>query len=365
VKQDCIEERRMRAQQRVEQLTPMLKRVNTPAKDIVRINAGGTLVLTSTHTLTRFPDSRLAAMFSGSYELARDSDQCVFIDRDGESFTALIKWLRSNCNGALLTDDVQREAQYWEVPLELGKSCLAKVSQATVLQYLAMAVGTNGRLVLTGCDLRGIHFGGVDFKSGPNFCGCDLSNANFSSAKLYDANFTGCKLFNTNFEGASFDLEDTCYGHVQFNQAQLSGIKFTTSMPSASFREAILDMVEFTKLSFGSVSFSESSLSNCTFNCITRMSRGPCDNRCHPCKFDNATLHDVQFIDCEGEKLASEANRSGIYCASSGISGARVKGWSFTKGCVYCRCKRYTRTTNQDKCTCRHSKNCHKEPEKD
>jgi hypothetical protein len=61
--------------------------------EIVEINAGGThQIFTTLDVLRSDPGSYLEKMFSGQCEFY---DRKIFIDRDGEAFTALINYLRN------------------------------------------------------------------------------------------------------------------------------------------------------------------------------------------------------------------------------------------------------------------------------
>jgi hypothetical protein len=64
-------------------------------KSKVKINVGGVTVTTTRATLTHFPDSKLAALFSGRWDalLLRDSKKRVFIDQNVECFRVLVTFL--------------------------------------------------------------------------------------------------------------------------------------------------------------------------------------------------------------------------------------------------------------------------------
>ncbi|EGC36135.1 hypothetical protein DICPUDRAFT_91894, partial [Dictyostelium purpureum] len=61
---------------------------------IIKLDIGGKFYSTTISTLTKFPDSMLGVMFSGRYELPRDKDGRVFIDRDGKLFGYILSYLR-------------------------------------------------------------------------------------------------------------------------------------------------------------------------------------------------------------------------------------------------------------------------------
>lgn len=63
---------------------------------IVKLSVGGRRFETTRSTLTKDPDSMLAAMFSGRHELVVDGDGCVFIDQDGDVFAHVLSYLRSS-----------------------------------------------------------------------------------------------------------------------------------------------------------------------------------------------------------------------------------------------------------------------------
>ena len=63
------------------------------ASTAVRLNVGGTRVMTSLTTLTAVPGSVLHAMFSGRHVLARDEDGAVFLDHEPDTFVAILNFL--------------------------------------------------------------------------------------------------------------------------------------------------------------------------------------------------------------------------------------------------------------------------------
>jgi len=69
----------------------------------IKLNVGGVLYKTSLTTLVKDPNSMLAVMFSGRFELQVDEDGSYFIDRDGELFRYILNYLR---NGELLCSKV-------------------------------------------------------------------------------------------------------------------------------------------------------------------------------------------------------------------------------------------------------------------
>ncbi|XP_064603398.1 BTB/POZ domain-containing protein KCTD15-like [Liolophura sinensis] len=66
------------------------------AQDIIHLNVGGCIYMTTKLTLTRYPDSMIGAMFSGAFPTSKDSNGNYFIDRDGSIFRYVLNFLRSS-----------------------------------------------------------------------------------------------------------------------------------------------------------------------------------------------------------------------------------------------------------------------------
>ena len=88
----------------------------------VHVDVGGFLYTTSLETLvTKFPQSRLAKMFTGEVPISFDSStNRYFIDRDGRSFRHILNYCRTG--GLVLPENFEeldllyREAQYFHIP---------------------------------------------------------------------------------------------------------------------------------------------------------------------------------------------------------------------------------------------------------
>lgn len=102
----------------------------------VKLNIGGHLFMTSTFTLTRDPDSMLAAMFSGRHALKQEDDSSYFLDRDGTHFRYILNFLRDGSfrPGTLPTDrtflnELLSEAEYFQIGglVQLLTDCLKGV----------------------------------------------------------------------------------------------------------------------------------------------------------------------------------------------------------------------------------------------
>lgn len=63
---------------------------------VVQLNVGGHLYTTSLSTLRKYPDSKLAELFSGQAKLPTDGEGRFFIDHDGSRFRSILEFLRSD-----------------------------------------------------------------------------------------------------------------------------------------------------------------------------------------------------------------------------------------------------------------------------
>ena len=86
---------------------------------IVNLNVGGRRFTTSLQTLTKDPDSMLAAMFSGRFEVKPLEDGAFFIDRDGKHFRFILNYLRTGKltlpKGATFLDELAEEAEFYQI----------------------------------------------------------------------------------------------------------------------------------------------------------------------------------------------------------------------------------------------------------
>mgnify|MGYP006079351461 CR=1 FL=1 len=89
-------------------------------KERVKLNVGGTKFETTLSTLTRYPDSLLAALFSGRHKVLPCDDGYVFIDRDGTHFQTILNCLRSGKlsvpSSVTAATELQCEMEYYQLP---------------------------------------------------------------------------------------------------------------------------------------------------------------------------------------------------------------------------------------------------------
>ena len=82
----------------------------------VKLDVGGQHFTTTVQTLTKDPNSMLAAMFSGKFERKPSEDGSFFIDRDGTHFRFILNFLRTGKltlpEGATFTKELVEEAEF-------------------------------------------------------------------------------------------------------------------------------------------------------------------------------------------------------------------------------------------------------------
>ena len=72
----------------------LMSEMNKMQDSCIKLNIGGHIYTTSTLTLTKDPQSMLAAMFSGRHSVKKEEDGSYFIDRDGTHFRYILNYLR-------------------------------------------------------------------------------------------------------------------------------------------------------------------------------------------------------------------------------------------------------------------------------
>ena len=88
-------------------------------KSTVKLNVGGQHFTTTVQTLTKDPNSMLAAMFSGRFDMKPSEDGSFFIDRDGTHFRFILNFLRTGKltlpEGATFTKELEEEAEFYQI----------------------------------------------------------------------------------------------------------------------------------------------------------------------------------------------------------------------------------------------------------
>lgn len=116
-----------------------LKCVDIAPGTRVSLDVGGVIYRTTVATLVKCEGSMLAAMFSGRFNLQRDSvDAPVFLDRDGRHFHIVLNHLRDYPSIAHLPEDTQTLREL----LPEARFYLLEQLEAAILDKLAAATTT-------------------------------------------------------------------------------------------------------------------------------------------------------------------------------------------------------------------------------
>ncbi|PFX29375.1 uncharacterized protein LOC111324926 [Stylophora pistillata] len=122
IKQACDmlqrEAARLRHEQRaIDAMSKKLEHIHFTST--IQLNVGGHRFTTSLQTLTKDPNSMLAAMFSGKFEMKPTDDGAFFIDRDGTHFRFILNYLRSGelilPEGATFLKELEAEAKFYQI----------------------------------------------------------------------------------------------------------------------------------------------------------------------------------------------------------------------------------------------------------
>ena len=90
----------------------------------VVLEVGNHLYKTTLSTLKKIPNTYFSAMLSGQYQLVRQPDGSLFIDRDGKHFGSILSFMRSGYL-AKPSDRVERK----ELLLEAEYYCIKEAIQ--------------------------------------------------------------------------------------------------------------------------------------------------------------------------------------------------------------------------------------------
>ena len=121
---EILKEETSRLRQEQESIDAMSKKLDqVHFSSTVNLNVGGQHFTTSLQTLTKDPNSMLAAMFSGKLEMKPSKDGSFFIDRDGTHFRFILNFLRTGKltlpKGATFhctfTEELEEEAEFYQI----------------------------------------------------------------------------------------------------------------------------------------------------------------------------------------------------------------------------------------------------------
>jgi hypothetical protein len=219
------------ARDNVESFREDLEKLNPSPADVVRLNVGGVHLMTSRQVLCSQPKSKLASLFSGGFPLRTAEDGTIFLDRNGESFVELIKWLRNSDETSPIPQQAIGEAKYWEIRFKQSCCRLPELSYSETLRLIEVALRNSFPVALPKLRMSGFYFGGLNLNGGKFRCSC-LRRASFAGASLIKADFRDCDLTDADFDDAVLD-------GANFEGAKLRRASFSR----ASVRDVILPAI--------------------------------------------------------------------------------------------------------------------------
>ena len=117
---EILREETSRLRQEQESIDAMSKKLDqVHFSSTIKLNVGGQHFATSVQTLTKDPNSMLAAMFSGRFDMKPSEDGSFFIDRDGTHFRFILNFLRTGKltlpEGATFIKELEEEAEFYQI----------------------------------------------------------------------------------------------------------------------------------------------------------------------------------------------------------------------------------------------------------
>ena len=117
---EILKEETSRLRQEQESIDAMSKKLDqVHFSSTVKLNVGGQHFTTSVQTLTKDPNSMLAAMFSGRFDMKPSEDGSFFIDRDGTHFRFILNFLRTGKltlpKGGTFTEELEEEVEFYQI----------------------------------------------------------------------------------------------------------------------------------------------------------------------------------------------------------------------------------------------------------
>ena len=117
---EILQREATRLRQEQESIDSMSKKLeHVHFSSTVNLNVGGHCFKTSVQTLTKDPNTMLAAMFSGKFEMKPCEDGAFFIDRDGTHFRFILNYLRTGKltlpEGAIFLKELLEEAEFYQI----------------------------------------------------------------------------------------------------------------------------------------------------------------------------------------------------------------------------------------------------------
>jgi len=257
------------------------------SSDWITLNVGGKLFTTTRNTLTRYPDTMLARMFSISetWKSAVDANGAYLIDRSPEYFEPILNFLRQGIliiNEGVNQRGVLEEARFFGL-IEIVNELESEL-QTIERQKQSVTRSEFMRLLMTTSNIDKLRCQGVDL-AGADLSYLDLSSINFKHANLSGANLKGASLGGCQFNLA--DLSNACLDdatlegvqmkRVNLESASLKNCKFEATgtknqkanLEGANLKEASLEGSQMSNACLRLAVLKEANMRNCVLRGAT------------------------------------------------------------------------------------------------
>ena len=234
------------------------------------MNVGGRKFTTSLLTLRSEQGSVLEKMFSGEFDLKREKDGSVFIDRSGEHFNFILDYLRGNISGVddfLFNENTRKslikEAEYYQLDkmkniLSFKSTALTPVddSKAEIIDIVERVMNNKEALrnILSDSDgnvrrerrkkVEDLEFKNryslVKFTAAPmNFENAQWDYLTFENIRFAnDISFKNCSFLQTSFKNCEFGKRHVSEKvNIKFHNCDLIFTDFSSSY--------LIDVVDF------------------------------------------------------------------------------------------------------------------------
>ena len=190
-------------------------------------------------TLRAEKGSMFEAMFSGHYQIKKELDGTVFIDRDGRHFHYILNYLRGSVTtledlplDEIVLKELMKEADFYQLlglksilsfAIERTENVCKKelVVQEDISDFLNLSE-TKKEIIFENKKLDNLNFTNISFKHNASFKTCSMLKAIFTSCKFVGSIrvvFERCSLAGAMFNSCSFSVN--C--DVTFRKSDLIG----------------------------------------------------------------------------------------------------------------------------------------------
>ena len=202
--------------QELQKENEIVENLKSKQHEKIILNIGGNKFTTSRETLCKDKNSMLCSMFCGRHNIIKDSDNSVFIDRDGTHFRHILNYLRGNIEN--LSDlpsnentlkELAKEADYYQL---LGLKGIIATHTVTPANIKKIVIQDD----LKECRVEATGNGRFDTVKEIYLDNAILNDLTFQYTNFkHFADFTNSSLVGTSFYGCYFmENVDICFDNA-------------------------------------------------------------------------------------------------------------------------------------------------------